>query len=258
MQTTQSLDAATDRVVRNVVLAGLVPALIVGVALFFVHPIAGAVGMVLVAGIWSALVAGRANGALASVVTPLGAAPLAAGSHPRLENLLEGLCATAGVASPEMRVVESEQMNALVAADRERTVLVMTSGLIDGLGRIELEGAVANLLGRQRDGSARYSTMVTALFGPSGIGTRLLLSGLGGQRSVHSDMAAVDMTRYPPGLISALAQMERTGTLVAGAPQRSIHLWLAPPMDGIGTLDERLASTTMQPLTLRIAVLEEL
>jgi len=258
MQMTETLDDATDRVVRNVMLAGVVPALVIGAALFLVNPIVAILASVVIAGVWVAVVAARVRDALTTVVSPLGASPLVAGRHPRLDNLLDGLCATAGVNLPEVRVIDTEQMNGLVAADRDGAVLVVTSGLIDGLGRIELEGAVANLLGRQRDGSARYSTVVTALFGPSGLGTRLLVSGLGDQRSVRSDMAAVDMTRYPPGLISALSKMEGAGTLVSSAPQRSMHLWLAPPMTGTGSLDDQLAQTTMQPLTLRIAVLEEL
>jgi len=258
MQITESLDPAADRVVRTTLLAGLVPALVVGLALCFVHVLVGLVAFLLVAGIWALAVSARVRGARAAVVGPLGATPLVPGSRPRLENLLEGLCVTGGVGQPEVLLIDSDAMNALVAADRDGTTLVLTRGLVDGLGRIELEGAVANLLGRQRDGSARYATLVTALFGSSGRGARLLVSGLGEQRSVRSDMAAVDMTRYPPGLIAALARMESTGTVVPGAPGRSIPLWLAPPVAGSGALDESLAESTMQPLTLRIAVLEEL
>jgi heat shock protein HtpX len=258
MQTTESLDPAADRVVRTTLLAGLVPALVVGVALCFVHLLVGLAAFLLIAGGWALLVSARVKGARDRVVAPLGARALVPGSQPRVENLLEGLCVTGGVGQPEVLLIDSDAMNGLVAADREGTTLVLTRGLVEGLGRIELEGAVANLLGRQRDGSARYATLVTALFGSSGRGARLLVSGLGEQRAVRSDLAAVDMTRYPPGLIAALARMESVGTVVRGAPERSIPLWLAPPVAGSDALDANLAATTMQPLTLRIAVLEEL
>lgn len=239
-------------------LLGIVPAVVVGVLLFFVHPLAGLAGLVLAGGAWVLVVNSRVNGALERVLAPLGATPLVEGSRPRLENLLDGLCVTGGVSRPSVVVIDTAAMNGLVAADRDGATLVLTTGLVDGLGRIELEGVIANLLGRQRDGSARYATLVTALHGSSGRGAKLLVAGLGDQRSVRSDMAAVDMTRYPPGLISALVQMERVGTVVPGAPDRTIPLWLAPPLAGVDTVDASLAESTMQPLTLRIAVLEEL
>ncbi len=69
---------------------------------------------------------------------------------------------------------------------------------------------LANLLARTRDGSARYTTTVLALLGTSARAVRLLEQELGDQRGVRSDLAAVDLTRYPPGLISALARCSST------------------------------------------------
>jgi heat shock protein HtpX len=165
---------------------------------------------------------------------------------------------TGGVSDPAVHLVETPAMNAMVVADAERADLVLTTGLVDGLGRLELEGVVANLLGRVRDGSARYGTTVVGLLGSSGAASRRLAAGLGEQRSVHSDLAAVDMTRYPPGLISALARMSDAGTVVAGASPSTAHLWIAPVVDGAGLVAPEVAETAVQPLALRIAVLEEL
>ena len=258
MQMTPSLDAATDRVVRSTTLWGLVPAVVVGVALWFVNPIVAVLALILIASLWAVFVSTRVRTAVDRTIGPLATSPLMRGSNPRLENLLDGLCVTGGVARPTVLVLDTDAMNGLVVADHTDATLVLTRGLIDGLGRIELEGAIANLLGRQRDGSARYATVVTSLFGSSGYGGRRLAAGLGDQRAVRSDMAAVDLTRYPPGLISALTRMDEAGTAVPGAPARSVHLWLAPAAASGGSLEARLAETTMQPLGLRIAVLEEL
>ena len=258
METTESLDNATDRIVRSAMLIGLIPAVVLGALLVLVHPLVGLAALIVVAGVWALAVASRVRGARASLISPLGGTPLASGAQPRLENLLDGLAVTGGVTRPEVVVRDDTTMNALVAADREGATLVLTRGLVDGLGRVELEGVLANLLGRQRDGSARYATVVTALYGAGGRSARTLLRGLGDQRAVRSDLAAVDMTRYPPGLIAALGEMTRTGTEVPDATARSMPLWLAPPATSTSTVDESLAASTMQPLTLRIAVLEEL
>ena len=258
METPESLDDATDRMVRTTMLLGLVPALVVGVLLLLVQPLVGLAAVLLIAGAWAAFVAAKVRGARSALVGPLGGSPLQGGGHPRLENLLDGLTVTGGVTRPQVLVREDATMNALVAADAEGATLVLTRGLVDGLGRVELEGVLANLLGRQRDGSARYATVVTALHGSGSRGARLLLKGLGEQRAVRSDLAAIDMTRYPPGLIAALGEMTRVGTQVAGVPPRSVPLWLASPVPTTDAVDAALAESTLQPLSLRIAVLEEL
>ena len=53
---------------------------------------------------------------------------------------------------------------------------------------------------------------------------------LGDQREFLSDLGAIDMTRYPPGLGSALEKMEALGTGVVSATWGTAHLWLADPL----------------------------
>jgi hypothetical protein len=51
------------------------------------------------------------------------------------------------------------------------------------------------------------------------------------------DVAAVSLTRYPPGLLAALEKMNGVDTQVRGASPAIGHLWLVPP----GTrLEERI------------------
>jgi hypothetical protein len=66
---------------------------------------------------------------------------------------------------------------------------------------------------------------------------------------VLSDLAAVDLTRYPPGLNAALVAMAERGTEVPAPPVTS-SLWIAAPAGA--------ESVEQQPLSLRIAVLSEL
>ncbi len=258
MQEQLSLDLETDRLVRNATWIGVVPAVVIGALLCFVHVVVGIVAAVVLSVVWVLAVRARVAGASARVLGSVDAAPLEPGARPRLENVLEGLCATGGVSDPAVHLVQSPAMNAMVVADERHADLVLTTGLVDGLGRLELEGVVANLLGRVRDGSARYGTTVVALLGSSGGAARRLAAGLGEQRSVHSDLAAVDMTRYPPGLISALARMDDAGTAVPGASPSTAHLWIAPVVERTDLVAPAVAETAVQPLALRIAVLEEL
>lgn len=252
MQTQPSLDEAADRLERNATLVGLLPAAIVGIVLLLVQPVLAVVAAVVVAVAWALVVRARIAGAADRLTDGLGAVPMRPGSQPRLENLLDGLCATSGVAAPEVTLVDSPAMNALVAAGRSEARIVVTTSLVSGLGRLELEGVLANLLGRVKDGSARYSTTVLALLGTSPRGEKLLGSHLGEQRSVLSDLAAVDLTRYPPGLMAALSTMSEQGTDVSGAPAVTGPLWIAPIAGAAAVAGE------LQPLSLRIAVLSEL
>jgi heat shock protein HtpX len=50
-------------------------------------------------------------------------------------------------------------------------------------------------------------------------------------------MAAVSLTRYPPGLVTALEKMNQSTTAVRGASPAIAHLWLVPPG---GALEERI------------------
>lgn len=256
MTALETLDPATDRLTRDAYLLGAVPALVLGIVGAIVHPLLGAVMLVVAAGGWAVAVRLRLQGAVDRLVAPLGAVELRRGDRPRLENVLEGLCVTGGVHEPKVLLVDADQMNAMVAADRETATIVITTGLVDGLGLVQLEGVVANLLGRIKDGSARYGTTVIALLGVSAAATRRLSAGLGEQRAVHSDLAAVDLTRYPPGLMGALREMAAAGTSMPQAPPTTQHLWVAPP--GATHADGELDESTMQPLEVRIAVLEQL
>lgn len=258
MQEQLSLDAETDRLVRTATWIGVVPAVVIGAVLCLVNIFVGIAVAIVLAVAWVLIVRARVAGASATTLASLSATPLVPGSRPRLENVLEGLCMTGGVSDPAVHLVDSAAMNALVIADADHADLVLTTGLADGLGRLELEGVIANLLGRVRDGSARYGTTVVGLLGSSGIASRRLATGLGEQRSVHSDLAAVDMTRYPPGLIAALARMSDAGTIVPGTAPSTAHLWIAPVVDGPGLVAPEVEATAVQPLSLRIAVLEQL
>ena len=82
------------------------------------------------------------------------------------------------------------------------------------------------------------------------------------QRETLADVSACQMTRYPPGLISALEKLQEDTTVTHSASTATAHLWIEQPMSGVGD-DGRLGGAhrmfdTHPPLEERIALLREL
>ena len=263
MQQRSPFDVKADTVVKALSLFGIIPGMVIAIIVALVAgPILGIIALVVVAGAWAAVVVVRARGAADKVLAASGAQRLAVDSHPRWENVVDGMSMTSGVSEPELWVIDRPEANAMSVADRDRSALVATRGLIEGLSAVELEGVAANLLGRVKDGSARYGTVTVGLLSPF-LGRmepagRLVADGLGDQRSVRSDLAAVDMTRYPPGLADALARLDDLGTVVPGVDPATAHLWIAPVVGSTEAVDAAVAETAVQPLSYRIALLQEL
>lgn len=254
-------DLAARRLVGALVGFGVLPAAAAAVVVaLLVAPLWGLVAFAVVAGVWAAAVLLRVRGSLERVLAASGARRGEPGLQPRWENVVEGLGLRGGVHDPELWYVDAASANAAALVRGERVVLVATDGLLRALGPVEQEAVAANLLCRVRDGSAHYATLTAGVFGSvlaSGGGAdRLVAEGLGEQRSVHSDLAAVGLTRYPPGLARALRTMSEVGTEVPGVPGWAVHVWVAPT--GSAGESTAVAASAQQPLPLRVAVLEEL
>lgn len=263
MQQRSTFELAAERVVRALALFGFLPGMVVAVVVaLLVGPVPGLVALIVVAAVWAGVVVVRARGSVDRVLSSTGAHPIGADELPRWRNVVDGMSVTSGVGGAELWVIDRPEANALSVAGADRSALVVTSGLVEGLGVVELEAVAANLLGRVRDGSARYGTVTVGLLGPF-LGKmdqagRLVADGLGDQRSVRSDLVAVDMTRYPPGLADALTDLGRIGTVLPGIDPATAHLWVAPVVEGEVGVDPAVAETAQQPLSYRIALLQEL
>jgi len=186
----------------------------------------------------------------------------------RLVNLAEGLSATSGVPVPDLFVLDDPAANMLLVGESPAApAVVVTQGLLDALDRIQLEAVVARAFAELRLGGLPASSVaVNAVArpqhsldrgGPGALAVRpfagLVATGFasvaGGDRDLELDRAAVALTRYPPGLLAALEQMQRVGTRVAAADPTSAHLWMADPGVGVKGMPER------SPLELRIEAL---
>lgn len=200
----------------------LPPALLVMVLALLGGTLVALIAFVVVAsavGVWVV------TGADARVRRAFGGRPADRIGEARALNLLEGLGFTAGLRPPELLVVDETGANIAVWGRRpSAAVVAVTSGLLGCLSRIQLEGVLAAALVEIRSGELGAATLVASL---PGVGRRLVRSAQG--RDEATDAAAVGLTRFPPGLASALDAIAATGSSVtAGGPDRA-HLWLVDP-----------------------------
>jgi len=172
-------------------------------------------------------------------------------AHARLINLVEGLAIGAGVNQPHLVVVDDPALNAMaVGLDAHKATLVVTSGLLAELNRIELEGVLAEELTQIRQLDILPATVAVGTFG---LGAGLAVPP---ERDTAGDLAAVALTRYPPGLLAAFEKMESKGTAVKSSPSSLAHLWLAEASSAPAAGGHR--SSARLPLAERIEALREL
>ena len=149
------------------------------------------------------------------VVRSVGATPSDEWEHPRLHNLVDGLCATMGLPRPTICVVDSAVPNAMaVGRDPDSAKLVVTSGLDESLTLVELEGVLAHELVHIK----RHDTVVAGLAVVVTVPWAVLRGNAAGADRVHTlvgrgrefsadQRAAAVVVRYPPGIGSALEVM---------------------------------------------------
>lgn len=225
--------------------------------------------------------------------------------YQRLHNLVEGLCIASGLPKPGVYIVDDPAPNAFATGrNPKHAAIAVTTGLLEKLNRVELEGVLAHELSHIRNYDILVSTLAVTLVGSIALITdtairlmwwnggrvprdgdradsnnplallgfallifapilaRLMQATISRQRETLADVSACQMTRYPPGLISALEKLRDDGTVTHAASTATAHLWIEQPMSGVGDKG-RLRSIhrmfdTHPPLEERIALLREL
>jgi heat shock protein HtpX len=91
---------------------------------------------------------------------------------------------------------------------------------------------------------------------------RLLQFAVSRRRETLADVSAIEMTRYPPGMISALEKLRDDTTVVHASSRAIAHLWIEAPVARIEA-EGRLSKwnrlfDTHPPIEERIAALREL
>jgi len=223
----------------------------------------------------------------------------------RLHNLVEGLCIASGLPKPRVYVIQDPAPNAFATGrNPKHAALAVTTGLLERMNRVELEGVVAHELAHIRNYDILVGTIAVTLVGTVALladlalrmmwwnggrvhrdgdrerGTnplafigfalllvapllaRLMRAAISRRRESLADVSACQMTRYPPGLLSALEKLRDDTTVTHSATSATAHLWLEQPMSGVGD-SGRLGRVhrlfdTHPPIDERIALLREL
>jgi heat shock protein HtpX len=100
------------------------------------------------------------------VLTVSGAREAAREQHPYLYNAVEGLAIAAGIPVPRLYVIDDTAPNAFATGrDPEHAAIVVTTGLLEKLDRLELEGVLAHEMSHVQNYDIRLATIVTVLVG---------------------------------------------------------------------------------------------
>ena len=185
----------------------------------------------------------------------------------RLFNVVDGLCVVGGDQRPTLRVVGSEFPIALaVAAPHSAGTIIVSSGFISTMDRVETEAVMAHLLWRIRSGEV---ALVTFLLSLTAVATRVGLAGVvrrvagklsDPRRVIWADISGCQATRYPPAMVSALEKVLSSNGDVGDVPVSS--LWFAVPENQIDAAHETSAVPNVGEVSVslaeRIAVLKEI
>jgi heat shock protein HtpX len=194
--------------------------------------------------------------------------------YARYHNLVEGLCIASGLPKPRLYIVNDPAPNAFsTGRNPKHAAIAVTTGLLEKMNRVELEGVLAHELSHIRNYDVLVMTLAVTMVGiiallsdfflrimfwsggrnnrdnsnnPLGIifamvGFALLIFApiiaslmqfaVSRRREYLADASGVQMTRYPPGLISALQKLEDDHTSVHTSSKATAHLWIEQPLD---------------------------
>ncbi len=225
--------------------------------------------------------------------------------YQRLHNLVEGLCIAGGLPKPGVYIIDDPAPNAFATGrNPNHAAIAVTTGLLEKMNRVELEGVIAHELSHIRNYDILVSTLAVTMVGAVALMTdlairtmwwnggrvprngdrsngnnplawvglatliiapivaKLMQATISRRRETLADVSACQLTRYPPGLISALEKLKADTTVTHSASTATAHLWIEQPMSGVGD-DGKLGGIhrmfdTHPPLDERIALLREL
>jgi len=225
--------------------------------------------------------------------------------YKRLHNLVEGLCIASGLPKPRLYVIDDPAPNAFATGrNPKHAAVAVTSGLLEKLDRVELEGVLAHELSHIRNYDILVATLAVTLVGSIALLTdiairmmwwnggrvsrqndrqnssnplafvgfalliiaplvaRMMQATISRRRETLADVSACQITRYPPGLISALEKLQADSTVTHSASMATAHMWIEQPLSGVND-GGRLGGfhklfNTQPPLSERIATLREM
>ena len=175
-----------------------------------------------------------------AMIRSLDARPLGELEGQRILNTVENLCLTSGIGQPQVFVIDTPACN-LISVSGRNDALVATTGLMHELSVLEMEGVVAHGLTKLSTGAVRYETFAASA-NPFITGVQREMArrwGTGDAGVIAFDISGAGLTRYPPGLRSALERIDGRSTDIPGADSLGAAL-LIPPASQRVPLDHRI------------------
>ena len=184
-----------------------------------------------------------------------------------LSNLLDNMCIASGLPRPKLYVINDGSPNAFATGrNPENAVICVTTGLLEKLDKYELEGVLAHELSHIKNYDILLSTIVSIFVGfvvilsdyftrwsfrrsrnsdnknpifviigilflvLSPIFATLMKLAISRKREFLADASAIEMTRNPDGLISALQKIALDPDVLESANKSTAHMYISNPL----------------------------
>ena len=186
-----------------------------------------------------------------------------------LSDILENLCIASGLPKPKLYVIQDGSPNAFeTGRNPENAVICVTTGLLEKLNKYELEGVIAHELSHIKNYDILLSTVVSVFVGfvvilsdwftrfafrgnrdnddskgnaiiaiiaiifliLSPIFATLMQLAISRKREFLADASAVEITRNPDGLISALQKISGDPDVLEVANKSTAHMYISNPL----------------------------
>jgi len=188
--------------------------------------------------------------------------------NPPLFNTVENLCIGAGQPMPKIYILNELAPNAFATGrDPKHAAIAVTTGLLQKLDKLELEGVIAHELSHVKNYDTRLMTVVVILVGLvalmadffmratffgrgdsenrrgaavfmilalvaailAPIAAKLIQLAISRRREFLADASGALLTRYPDGLASALEKIAADPTPLKTANNATAHLYIENP-----------------------------
>lgn len=198
-----------------------------------------------------------------------GARPATREQDLQLSVILENLCIASGLPKPKLYVIQDGSPNAFATGrNPENAVICVTTGLLEKLNKYELEGVIAHELSHIKNYDILLSTVVSVFVGfvvllsdwftrfafrgsrdnddnkgnaivaiiaiifliLSPIFATLMQLAISRKREFLADASAVEITRNPDGLISALQKISGDPDVLEVANKSTAHMYISNPL----------------------------
>lgn len=230
------------------------------------------------------------------VLATSGAKQIQKNDYPELFRTIENLAIASGLPMPKIYIMHDPSLNAFATGrDPKHAVVAVTTGLLQKLTKVELEGVMAHELSHVKNYDIRLMAVVAILVGFVAIladiftrslwfrdsednkaGSVFLLLGIvfailspivatiiqlavSRKREFLADASGALLTRYPDGLASALEKIAADAKPLHKATNATAHLFIANPFKN---KDSKHFFTSLfnthPPIEERIKILREM